>query len=544
MKMIKKITRRDWYCVTITLFLYAFMKAFAFLLSLIVMNCNAQDLAAFNKVYTKVYLEIAPKDIHEAFRISDSLYSISKSPVFQARSLMLSASLYQQTGDINKSIDLALQSEKTLQSTNDYSWKSRTYGFLATQYRFLKLYQISKNYAEKAIEENRKIEDSERANGTIGLIYQELAYTEIDQQHYKQAEKYVLASENHLKKVAQNQDALQAHNKQLLGLIALKTGLFDDTLVHYKKGLELTNKSPDFYVRALIYIGMAQVYIKKKDLKTAKNYLDQAEKIGNKSDYLEVKKAINETFETYYAAKKDLGSMLKVTKNKDSITKVIDHKAQMFLDREFNQLEQKNGTIQKDSSRKNVYIGIFAGLLMIAGLLFGLVRRKQKRDIEHFQNLIARLKTEKMYQIKENNDGELKIVDNPKLILPAETEQRLLTMLDRFEDSDLFTQNAISLSSLSAQFGTNTKYLSYVINKHKEKSFQHYINSLRVQYIILKLETNPIYKQYKIAALADEAGFSSPNKFSMVFKKLTSISPSQFIKYLDEDKPLEISKIG
>ncbi|WP_161622523.1 AraC family transcriptional regulator [Elizabethkingia anophelis] len=34
--------------------------------------------------------------------------------------------------------------------------------------------------------------------------------------------------------------------------------------------------------------------------------------------------------------------------------------------------------------------------------------------------------------------------------------------------------------------------------------------------------------------MAEEAGFSSPNKFATVFKKEVSVSPSLYIKHLDD----------
>jgi AraC-like DNA-binding protein len=49
------------------------------------------------------------------------------------------------------------------------------------------------------------------------------------------------------------------------------------------------------------------------------------------------------------------------------------------------------------------------------------------------------------------------------------------------------------------------------------------------------LRNNPVYRKYKLATLAEEAGFSSSNKFSLIFKKVTSFSPSTFIKYLNEE---------
>lgn len=63
--------------------------------------------------------------------------------------------------------------------------------------------------------------------------------------------------------------------------------------------------------------------------------------------------------------------------------------------------------------------------------------------------------------------------------------------------------------------------------------FNNYINELRIQFIIDKLLKEPIHRKYKFSTLAEEAGFSSQNKFSTVFKKSTSITPSEFIKQLE-----------
>ncbi|WP_419494137.1 helix-turn-helix domain-containing protein [Chryseobacterium bernardetii] len=112
------------------------------------------------------------------------------------------------------------------------------------------------------------------------------------------------------------------------------------------------------------------------------------------------------------------------------------------------------------------------------------------------------------------------------------TEQKLLVKLQEFEKSGLYLQNCFSLSSLVVHCETNSKYLSHVIKKYRGKDFNNYINELRINYILEKLGKYPQYRNYKMATLAAEAGFSSPNKFAMVFKKHTSISPSLFVKHL------------
>jgi AraC-like DNA-binding protein len=85
---------------------------------------------------------------------------------------------------------------------------------------------------------------------------------------------------------------------------------------------------------------------------------------------------------------------------------------------------------------------------------------------------------------------------------------------------------------MALQFETNTKYLSELINAHKQKNFNTYINELRVNYITDKLKNDPQYLQYKISYLAKESGFSSHSVFATVFKSVTGISPTTFINIL------------
>ena len=532
MNMIHVIDFKYAYCRSFARYMKRSLLLFIFAFSFVV----AQDPAEYNKVYSRTYIEIAPKSIDQALKIADSLYEKSEDRIFKTRSLMLSATLYQQKGDINKAVEYALRSEKIINETNDFSWKSRVYGFLASQYRFLKLNEKSREYALKAIEQSGFIEDKEKANSTIGLIYQELAHSAIDQERYQEARSYVLQSQKHFAGVKQNREALLGHNQQLLGLIDYKEGKIPDAIQHYKSGLNITKATPAYYIRALIFSGLTRIYLDNKDLKTAKIYLDEAKKIASQTEYLEVKRDYEEAAASYFAASNDLKSMLKVIKNKDSLGRIIDDKAQHFLSKEFNNLEDKNVRIEKGSSVKNIFIYTFGGLLLVALLVFGWIKIKQKRDIKRFEDLIERVRNEKIYEMNGDSEKDEKPVDYQGFSIPQETEQRLLQQLENFENSVLYTQKNMSLSVLAGLLETNTKYLSYVINNHKKKSFQHYINGLRIQYIIQKLKNDPVYRQYKIAVLSEESGFSSPNKFSMVFKKFTEITPSQFIKYLDETK--------
>lgn len=107
--------------------------------------------------------------------------------------------------------------------------------------------------------------------------------------------------------------------------------------------------------------------------------------------------------------------------------------------------------------------------------------------------------------------------------------------LTLFEANKDFLIKKITLNSLSKKLETNPKYLSKIINFYKQKSFNNYINDLRIEYIINKIKTEHVFKKYSIKALAFEAGFNNSQSFSQFFYKKTGIYPSYFIKQLNKD---------
>jgi len=106
--------------------------------------------------------------------------------------------------------------------------------------------------------------------------------------------------------------------------------------------------------------------------------------------------------------------------------------------------------------------------------------------------------------------------------------------IQEFESSKMFLDKEMSLSSLSASLGVNSRYLSYYINKNKEKDFANYINELRIGYIVKSIEKNSNYRKYKISHLAEKSGFSSHSRFTINFKKVTGVLPSEYISEIKE----------
>lgn len=119
------------------------------------------------------------------------------------------------------------------------------------------------------------------------------------------------------------------------------------------------------------------------------------------------------------------------------------------------------------------------------------------------------------------------------IVISDKTEIQILEKLEHFESSELFLDQQMRIATLAKHLDTNTRYLSTIINATKDKSFNNYINSLRINYILKKLGSDPKYFTYKISYLAEESGFASQSSFTTAFKEVTGKTPSIYIKELE-----------
>ncbi|EJL71448.1 helix-turn-helix domain-containing protein [Chryseobacterium populi] len=518
------------------------MKKLFFILSFL--SCllvNAQDLAAYNKLYNKTYLETASKDFKKALYIADSLYKASETPTLQAKSLMLSANLYRDAKDFKRALLYAEKAETIIEKTDDLNWQARISLFLAGQYRGVELYSQSKKYAQKTLETGKMIKDTLIAHKIQGLILQEMAYYEMDQKKYRKSNQYIQQSQLHFNNVIKEKDFFTADNEQMLGSNYYHLKNIEASLFHYKKALNLVKDVPENEITGYIYSGLANVYLEKKDLLKAKEYLDLAKKVSSeKAENLELKKEVYNVEKQYYLQTENIEKLKVIDQRKDTLEKKIASKTLQFINESYTNLDKKIVKAENKSIQKNYLIVFVLVLLIIILILYIRSKIQQKENIEKFGKILEKAnekpKTENSISLSEDIVPVPQIENNaPSVMMASETEQKLLAKLKKFEKSNLYNNKNISLPYLAGHFETNTKYLSYVINTHKKKDFNNYINELRINYIVEKLKNDSQYRNYKMASLADEVGFSSHSKFTKVFKKETSLSPSLFIKYLQEE---------
>jgi len=98
-------------------------------------------------------------------------------------------------------------------------------------------------------------------------------------------------------------------------------------------------------------------------------------------------------------------------------------------------------------------------------------------------------------------------------------------------DRKLFLDESISLPKLAEMLNIHPNYLSQIINEKFNKNFYDFINSYRVAEF-KQLVVSGKSKNKTFFSLALDCGFNSKASFNSSFKKITGITPSEFVKSL------------
>ncbi|MDH5032376.1 AraC family transcriptional regulator [Chryseobacterium cucumeris] len=510
----------------------------------------AQKKNNFDLICEKTSSVTAYKDLPKAIKTADSLYMKAQKPSEKIKCLVLSSELYHHAGELKKAICYSENAHSVINQINDPEWMAVVTRLLARQYRQVGLYERSKKYIVKGLQASGQIVDFQKRSKAAGLLNQEMAFYEMEMGNFPNAIRNIESSLKYFGKInSQNGNRTAAASYQLLGDVYFKLNDYTVSEDYYRKAESLLNNGS--CTLGLVYNGLGGIRLKQKNWKDAELYLKKAEKIADTSRSLKLKKAVYSNINDYYEG---IGDNFKASLYAVKYIRAYDSIAarnQSFAIKDF---ENPKGRANKKNAQMN---GVKNAAIVILSIslvgLFIFIRRKQKKQRSKLRNIIRTqfnmIGNRTHYPLKQSGDFEFSNIfveeidekdsetdrrRNDSLMTP-ETESKLLELLEDFEKGDLYNNKGMSLSFLAGELNTNTKYLSYVINQHKNADFKTYVNRLRINYIVDKLINDEKYRQYKISILADECGFSSHSKFAAVFKAVTDYSPSAYIKYLDNE---------
>lgn len=495
----------------------------------------------FDSIYFHTAVTVATKDIEVALHIADSLFLNSEGTLNKVKSLMLSSSLFQQKGDLASAIRIAEKAYSLAHRSKIYDWQARISGFLSTQYRLMEMYEEGERYLKEGIATSEKIANEQMKFLYKGLILQEKTFYFLSYDEPKEALVTAREAQIFFEKLERERDRnyFIASNQELLGRTSIKLEEWDLAESYLLNAIEALQKLPgdDFVLGGRIYSSLGRTYLQQEKLDSAFIYLTKVEELLAASTNLSLAIEVYKTLADYYHFTEDYSSYITYNERYLSSFKKSESEKKKSI-HQFIELTKAQNLATKRN--KNVFIRL--SFLLFLGIIGTVIffRRRQKKQKEMFQKVmddVLNIKEEsfvKLAQLTPENTNNRNQEGEDSKVMPKETEEAILEELISFEKGGKYLDKNISLSKLASIVDTNPKYLSHVLNTHKEQNFNTYINTLRIKYIVSKLKNNKQYRSYKISYLAEETGFSSHTKFSQAFKAVTNLSPSVFLKELEK----------
>jgi YesN/AraC family two-component response regulator len=112
---------------------------------------------------------------------------------------------------------------------------------------------------------------------------------------------------------------------------------------------------------------------------------------------------------------------------------------------------------------------------------------------------------------------------------PDETDALIMKNIVRLmNEKELFRDASLSIDLLAQQINAKRHYVSMAINRCTKKNFNTFVNEYRINYAKRILSKQHL-QTFSIEGIAFDSGFNDSRNFHRVFKKLTGLSPLEFL---------------
>lgn len=501
------------------LILYAFLGV----------NLVSAQNKSFNDRYVEVSVSLVATDIQEALRVSDSLLRVAKTDDERAKAYMLSANIHQNLGKKAIAIQRAIYADEIVKAALNPAWQAVTAGFLATSFRQVGLLNAAGRYTDQAERANNMIPKHPMYTLTKINILHERALQAIALDDYEIAEREILKAGKLVVfdgREDKRAKLIKATNHQLLGLCYLYLGNFTKAKELYRSALAQIGDD-ESNLRPYIFRGLAEVALGQDSLDDAHMYLKKAESYIETNGFEELRRYVYHTFSKYYWRMEGVDN----AKKYDDLYKEVREKeakeARKVTDELFENIYQAKEAYKNKFKTAAIMVLCLVVVTIFSLLYSFFLDRKyrmhqpmgkgNKKDVDVNREIP---------DVEDAKSNEVRSINMSK-----ETEQRLLTDIDKYEENLYFLDKNISLNAMAKDLNTNQRYVSYIIRKYRGKDFYGYIQTCRIQFIIDRMKADPSLLDYKLAHLADMSGFTNLSKFSIAFKAETGLPPSAFVHF-------------
>lgn len=177
-----------------------------------------------------------------------------------------------------------------------------------------------------------------------------------------------------------------------------------------------------------------------------------------------------------------------------------------------------------------LFISVLVALLIYVVGYFGLMQPTIFSQVPMAETVQPAEVTAVLPEVHEPEPVEEKREKYQKSTLTDEqSEANLERLLATMQTDELYLEGELKLSDVAEKLGVSTNNLSQIINEKLGKNFYDFVNEYRVE-TAKRLLLDPKKQHLTLLAIAFDSGFNSKSSFNNVFKKQTSLTPSEFKK--------------
>lgn len=311
------------------------------------------------------------------------------------------------------------------------------------------------------------------------------------QKHYTEAIRYLEQAAHHVD-TRETPERFACAALTITASCYIEMGQYDKALSICQEAVNLSKQSKADDTRSSVYETIADIYYKKGDTVHAESAMLHAYQL---IDSINTKQKFNKA--------NALQSMYNMKRRDEQAQ--IDHERRRVLD---------------------IVYGVTGVAAFIIILLLLVNYRKSQRQLQMQKELYKQaLKESHISNRPARTTGESK----------ADGEQATIynKVIEFMETSEEIYEAHFTAERFAELLGYRTRQISSAISEMTGKNFNTILGEYRVREACRRI-SDPQYDQYTFAAIAEQLGFRSRTNFITVFKRVTGLTPTEFVRMKNE----------